>query len=761
MSKKIWPCEATALISLCILCLTASPALSSVAVAESVSQAPDEEVLGLSVTTSGGDSVEFRVVAHFGSETEELARGATPWQGTLPLAGTSYEHLRIEAEGYWAADMALPVATHPMSVELVPGTLLLATVDTPQTDPAPSRVFVEVAFASRSEAMAVAVGGPRGTFCAVHEKRLSCPIPTGNLDICLRIPSLSGHCLWNLTPEPGKPVDLGRLEFVAGASLYGHLDATDPTVELAGTTIALTPRMAAASPNPASSHRRRILGMKVRSDERGRFVASGLAPGEYQVLALKPGYFGVAQRVEVRADTSEVHLAEPLLLESPVALEVELEPALDPWQRPWSLKLTRSTESLNVFETVEEKSADSTGRWRVDGISPGPYRVRVRDSSGSTWKTHDWDLRAGDQRRFSSIDLVPVRGRLTAGGDGLAAEIVFGTTQGIVQVTLKSDEDGHFEGALPHEGLWGVDLRIGRDWGSQGLEPIEVVRRSGKSYARVDIELPDTELNGQVTYRGEPTKAWVLAFREQRSDSGMTFRRREIVLQTDEDGQFLVRGIAAGPITIQAYNHLASSPWRSVHLEEDAEMDPLSLEMEEIRRVRGRLLGPQGGVSGARLEARPSHGLQRTLASEVNGGFELRLDGDAVFVDFFVFPPGGGFFFQREPIPAEATRDLVLSMPTASGDIVLPSLAPDRWLRFNELGVSIGDLRRWVLEDGRVSGHWTGGYRLSNAAVGKWSYCPEGSSSCQEGYLSAGGEILFEESREELVEKGREDATSH
>lgn len=732
--------------------------LSSVGVAFSeeafVGKANSLTTFEVVVTTAEERQVEFRVIAFSDSAADELIKGMTPWAGSVDIA-QGYSRLRIVADNYWAGDIVLSTASdRPIHFNLVSATLLVAEIETPKTFPKPKMAMLETT-TSQQDSSREAFETPSA--CEIDKQRLNCVVPVGKRDLCLRIEHLSRQCFWDLAPTSEKVLDLGTIKFVAGSSLSGVLDATDRSLVLANTMVELKPRIAAASPNPVSSQRREILGRKTRSDQHGRFSFSGLRSGEYRVLVHKKGYFGVEQRIEIASDVLELDLEEPLLLVSPAILDLEIDPPLDPWKRPWTLKLTRPSESPDVHETVEDGHADRGGRWSIKGIIAGSYSMRIGDSKGATWENHRWMLDPGENRRFVSIDLVPIRGQISVGDEGVEAEIIFGTTQGLVQVTVQSDEEGDFEGALPHEGLWGVDLRIDRDWGSQGLEPIEVKRRSGKSYARVDIELPDTALKGSVVYEGEPAEALVLAFREQQPQTGIPARRREIVLKTDEKGQFEVRGIVPGSFTIQAYNRVASSVWETVQLQEGLEPVGITLELQQVRELQGRLVGALGGVSGARIEMMPSHGLQRTLVSEIDGSFRIRLDSEATFVDFFVLPPGGAFFFQRVSIFSDDNaQPIVLQMNPESGTIVLEDLAADGWLKFNGLGASLENFRRWLLPDGRVRGHWSGGYELSNAAVGIWSFCFEGSESCQEQTLFAGGEVMFQSQETHIEEEPRQ-----
>lgn len=51
-----------------------------------------------------------------------------------------------------------------------------------------------------------------------------------------------------------------------------------------------------------------------------------------------------------------------------------------------------------------------------------------------------------------------ILGRVTLGDDPLAATLWFGGRSGVRRIRFDSDEKGRFDGWLPEEGTWPVDL---------------------------------------------------------------------------------------------------------------------------------------------------------------------------------------------------------------------------------------------------------------------------------------------------------------
>ena len=87
----------------------------------------------------------------------------------------------------------------------------------------------------------------------------------------------------------GEPVSRAALELAAGATLAGRTLSKGEAVPLAQVTLSPRTRPGSRVDVPAEE---RVL---VTSDERGRFTAQGLAPGDWQVEARAPG-FGKAEK---------------------------------------------------------------------------------------------------------------------------------------------------------------------------------------------------------------------------------------------------------------------------------------------------------------------------------------------------------------------------------------------------------------------------------------------------------------------------------
>jgi len=586
----------------------------------------------------------------------------------------------------------------------------------------------------------------RTASCTVDEGRFACALPAGTFDLCVETPGFHRSCFWNVEIGAHGEADLGTVQLARGARLHGWIEAEYRGVDLEGTPVELTPASEASPDDPSDRRRRKLVVREVESDAEGRFELTGLEPGSYQLRAVREGYFSEPQRVRVEPAAEEVALDRPLLLVPPAELEVFVEPPVDPWSGAWKLRLLRPGDAPERWVEVSKGVAGDSGNWSAAELEPGEYSLEIADSRGASWFEEDLKLTPGESSRFVEIEVVPVEGRLTLGGEGLAAEIVFGTTQGMVQIPMTSDEEGRFEGSLPNEGLWPLELRFdGEQRGSQAIEPVEVRRAPGRRAARLDVELPDTVLRGKVVRGGEGARAFVYGRGEDRAEPGLPPQRRAIMVQTEEDGSFELLGLAPGTLELYAYDRSSASEWREVRLDEGIDGPEIVLELRQRRTVAGRLVGPGGPVAGARLLAKPNAGPGRAVASGVDGTFELMLDADDVFVDFIVLPPSSGFAFQRvgvaPPTPDGEAAPMVLEASAGVGDLVLPGLDRAGTLRYGGVAVPFQRVLKALLEAGRVAGHPGGGLVLKDAAPGVWSFCSAGpGNECATHTLAPGGE---------------------
>ena len=97
-------------------------------------------------------------------------------------------------------------------------------------------------------------------------------------------------------------------------------------------------------------------------------------------------------------------------------------------------------------------------------MAAGTYRVALKSADGTLWLQRFVDLDAASGPLVLRLGSVAVGGRVLLGGRPLRARLVFSDEAGGEPVTLTSDDDGRFQGALPTaretvESRWTVEAQ--------------------------------------------------------------------------------------------------------------------------------------------------------------------------------------------------------------------------------------------------------------------------------------------------------------
>lgn len=596
--------------------------------------------------------------------------------------------------------------------------------------------------------------------CTVTRGRGLCVVPARRLDVRLVAEGYAPVFLWDLEIVPGESLRLGDIELKQGASISGWVAVVgnaDPRAE-----VSIWSQRVAEPRSQQEEQRLALTQSTVSTDERGHFVIPSLQVGGYALSARREGFASSVVEAEIDEAGQSVALDETLTLVPRSQLSVDLDPPLDPWGQPWHLRMTRETDETNIFENVAKGVAADRGTWTSPRMDPGQYFLSIVDSQGGTWKSQEISLLGGAESLFWSLDTVPVRGHVTLGGEPLKAEILFGS--GSSAITFESEEDGTFRGHLPKEGIWPVRVEMLREARKARLavDPVVIRRRSGKSYAEVELALPNTVLEGKVTKDGRPAKALVVALRREppRRDGqdSSTKRASELSVWSDEEGVFEVLGLSPGPIEIRASDRFAESGWSSVVLVEN-ETALVDLELTERLTVRGRVVAADGPVVGARVLVLVDGTGPASAATDVSGEFRLKLPSHVRTATVVVDPGSrGGIMLFPLRVGAEGGDDLLISLPRGQGQLTmkidpglhrshavrsLADLVPEGALFYNGAGISV----RQVLSLFPPSGNlFDGAVPLPPLAEGQWLFCPrtanEGKVHCQPYQVFSGSSEL-------------------
>ncbi|MEM6795676.1 MAG: carboxypeptidase-like regulatory domain-containing protein, partial [Acidobacteriota bacterium] len=199
------------------------------------------------------------------------------------------------------------------------------------------------------------------------------------------------------------------------------------------------------------------------------------------------------------------------------------------------------------------------------------------------------------------------------------------------------------------EGTWLVDLlTLG---GSSRSTPLQEVKiRPGKSFAEVEIVLPDGELAIEAqNSQGELLEqASVIVFREDGSRLGTGL--------TDSDGVFRLEGVESGDYTVDvAQTPLSSGLVHFTMKESRKEAHREVVVLREAVQVEGQVLdASRQPVAGAWVLVRPYSsggllaGTERRARTEASGAFELEME-KAPQYEVLVLGAGRWGFYSRSP----------------------------------------------------------------------------------------------------------------
>lgn len=606
---------------------------------------------------------EIEALPGVGVSAKRLAPASRLADGTLAVEVKSGETTRLllRAPGIWSPPCETAQGTCRFEIE--PGGLA-AFRFSDSSGGAPALPEVIVARGWRRSASAPEAEVP--VFCHEWQRRVwGCALPLGRLDLRLDVPGFATVFEWDLEAgadsDPERPIEIRVLR---GAHVEGWLDAGAGTARL----------RPAGKWRHISEERLSFATREVEIGADGRLAFEHVAPGRYELTVTSPRAGRAELELTVEPEDERVVLGD-IRLRLPERAEIQVDPPMDGWGEPWRVALSRVEEGARG--AVRRLVLDLTGYGFVEGLSPGRYYVNVRDSQDSVWHLAAHDLDAVSPL-ILSIPHVPVEGRVRTGDEPLATTLVFGTTQGAQQVGLRSDERGRFEGYLPEEGLWEVELgdaeagcdRCEGELGVTLLPPVEVeVGPSGK--ALVEIVLPDTLVEGTIV-RGPPGEdvpvpgAQVVAVRPHGPPDRLG---RLAQVWSDDEGRFALRGMEPGPVTVLARTDSGEAQ-SSIELVEGRELPEIELRIEEQVAVQVRVTHAGTAVAGARVHALPGRGFSAHATTDLDGRADLRLAArswGALLVD----PPGLGLHLERFEVGDESPPPRDLETGLGSGDLLL------------------------------------------------------------------------------------------
>ncbi|HVF62121.1 MAG TPA: carboxypeptidase-like regulatory domain-containing protein [Thermoanaerobaculia bacterium] len=551
-------------------------------------------------------------------------------------------------------------------LRLFPAGAVRGRLETTQSDP--TQVELEVRFQpapgqKKSAAMPPESAEP----CSLAEGAFRCALPAGRLDLRFRVPGFAAVYRWDANVPPGGALELGSVRLHPGASVVGWVEAEDGRAPAAPARLRLARQHPRQGLSPEAEKRLAAMSFEARSNERGFFQFQGVPPGLYSVSAELEGMAdATAEGVDVRPGL-EAEIVGALVLARPVRFEAEIAPPHDPYGQPWQIAMSRhDAEGFPIGEQVEGV-ASLDGRFARGGLAPGLYAVRVRMADGSQWFSDDVPVGALEPPLSIRIPILEVEGTVRLGDDPLAATLWFGGRNGTQRVRFDTDLKGRFQGSLPREGKWPVDLTADDPSLRQSAPPVVVERPEGGGPARVEIVLPDTLLAGEVVDEAgrllPGASVRVSSGRDQRTEVG-----------TDERGAFSLRGLPVGSHGVRAMAGERSTGWLRVQVVEGPESPRLRLVAARVLEVAGSVVSSAGGVPGAQVLAWPDLGPTGVstgveAVTDPLGRFQLSLPAETRTLNLLVLPPGNSLrMFQ---VPIERGRPLEIAVAPSGAALVL------------------------------------------------------------------------------------------
>ena len=512
--------------------------------------------------------------------------------------------------------------------------------------------------------------------CSVDEDlRFACQGPAGVWDLRLSLTFHVPRYLWSFSASGEGESRLGQLLFRRGSSLAGWVTVpaefdskmTEVEIRVARASSGEPPRN---QEEATWKERASLQDFRTRPNEKGFFQVVGLPEGIFELEAgMEP--LGMVQRSPIPVEEdAESALFDPIELLPPAEVDVFFTPPMAPDGMPWELTLIDRA----ARKTVHQSTVDLGGSALLDGIDPGRYTLVASSGEGrfrTRWHTEIIEITSDLREHWIEVDVVAIEGEVLWGDEAVAAQVWFGGQDGAQSISLFSTVDDGFSGFLNREGEWEVDVSID---GSQvrGVEPVHVSAPGDGQPARVEVVLPRNEIYGQVYLangRAADPSVTVLVL-------SLEHGRKISEVRCDEDGTFSIEGIRPGAVWLTARSGGDSSPPEEFVVEADERVGPVELRFDGQVVRKMRLVSEGGPVSRAHITYQPAgRGPRntRSVTSDPNGDFEVRVPREATGVDLMVLSSSRSSTILRAPLPRDEEGSAQIEIPRHGGQLELDS----------------------------------------------------------------------------------------
>lgn len=483
------------------------------------------------------------------------------------------------------------------------------------------------------------------------------PAPAGCWNVTLLTPGFAAETWAQLAVPPESTRGLGEVHLTPDASILAQVTAAESGRPLAGARVDVVPPAdlqptAVALVNGETSP----LPQGGITDERGWVRLSGLAPGRVFLRITAQDRAPLITPASDLEAGREWVISEPFEVGFPASLQVGLQGGREAMDDSLVIRAALTPELVCGLAppTQLAETLEPGGVAEFPDLLPGTWNLELQlarpDGLAFSVARRTLDLEAGGHRN-EVIELGRnfFTGTVTHRGVPIRASLGFDPeekgTPGS-RIRAETDEEGRFRALLPEPGLYTVWVRD-----LDGILP-ENLKVPGVRFEEpgepVLVELPEGRLQGVVLGPdGHPMpEALVNGARVEPPHLTASVR-------TDEDGNFVLDAIGAGPWSLTARGrHPVHGPLRSRALhrvvEKDEEVDGLRLRLTTGRTLAGRVLThrgrPAAGIRGAleigsRLPEDP--GVYEPFTTDDDGRFRVTVqDGPQQRAHLRLYPRG-------------------------------------------------------------------------------------------------------------------------
>ncbi|MEO8378201.1 MAG: carboxypeptidase regulatory-like domain-containing protein [Acidobacteriota bacterium] len=547
--------------------------------------------------------------------------------------------------------------------------------------------------------------------CVVTLDAWTCRIPVGHYDLRFSAPGMAHEFRFGVTLSLDSGSGAVALRFVAGASLYGSVEAArDAKVPVEGTEVSLV-----QANGEGSQHQQ-----KTRADRKGFFQFKGLAPGDYSLSAGKQGLVSQVRSVKMLSGVA-AEVRTPLLLDTPKRLMVTVMPPLGPDGLAWRMRMFSRDPQLRG--SAWEGRVSAVGEWAVHGLVAGQYDIQILGPENGLWKSEEVTIGSQDVTVAMAALAMKISGRIALGERPLTASLSFGGEGG---PKLQSDEDGRFDGEIPPDQDEEIRILVEADTPRVVRTVRTKIERTDSGEARLMIELPDTALMGVVLNedRSPEPHAILNVTRDELESFEQT--------HTESDGSFQLGGFDPGSYRVTAISFEKKSRAATVELKKN-EATEVELILAPEVMLRGRMTMGNTPVIGAQIQAMPRDAWAPTgdiVTTDERGMFRFPLPPGTTIFDGIAVHPAFDTVIARGSI--KPGREVWVQTNQLGGTVTVESSRPDQVL-FIHKGAEItlegvAFLAGGIVTPERVT--------LPRLEPGEYSVCSPDKKSCVSGYLA-------------------------